>query len=389
VTDRRKHYDVAFYVPWVGPLLASGAHGLATGGAETQIFLLSRALAGRGLRVCLLVFEIPGVHVPETVDGVDVVLRPPYKSAQGMVARVREAARIRAALASVDSDVFVTRAAGPHVGLVGLFAFRRKFVFSTASALDFDFLRQAPKRRDRALFALGLHLADDIVVQTEEQYRTCDARLRRAATLIRSLCEVSDEPPAEPDAFLWVGRYIGYKRPLEFVELARRVPEAHFRMVAASTPGAAETARIRQEVEDAASGTPNLEVLPSLPRPKVLELVRRAVAIVSTSEFEGMSNVLLEGWARGVPALVFSYDSDRIVARHNVGSVAGGSRERFAQHARDLWNARVDRSELAARCRAYIGEYHSPDRIAEQWARVLVPPPTLMARDDFAAEGAR
>src|SRR5262249_35535414 len=200
---------VAFSVPWIGPLLAP-SQALTPGGAETQVFLLSRALAARGLDVCVFAFELPGVDLPSSVDGVDVIVRPRYKSGQRLLGKLRETANIRAALSSVEADAVVTRAAGPHVALVGLFARRSRIVYSSAAPTDFDFVRRAPKRRDRALFALGLRLADEIVVQTDEQSRTCRECLGRTPALIRSLCEL-DERPAEPDAFLWIGRYIGYK----------------------------------------------------------------------------------------------------------------------------------------------------------------------------------
>jgi glycosyltransferase involved in cell wall biosynthesis len=387
VRDARKRYDVAFYVPWLGPLLAQD-HGLSTGGAETQVFLLSRALARRGMNVCLLVFEIPGVDIPSTVEGVDVVLRPPYKSHQGILGNVRETVKMRAALASVQADVIVTRAAGPHVGLIRLFALRRKFVYSSASPHDFDFVRVAPKPRDRVLLSFGMRLADEIVVQTEEQVRSCRQRLGRVPVLIRSLCELPEQDPAEPEAFLWVGRYQAYKRPLEYIELAKAVPEARFWMVMSTATVTRDASQLQRDVEAAAAALPNLELFRNLPRPDLMQLVRRAVAMVSTSEFEGMSNVLLEGWARSVPALVFSYDSDAIVTRHGLGYVAEGSREGLGQAARELWVGRWDRRDLSRRCRDYVEAHHAPERIAEQWAATLVTAPALEARDSVAAEAA-
>jgi glycosyltransferase involved in cell wall biosynthesis len=124
-----------------------------------------------------------------------------------------------------------------------------------------------------------------------------------------------------------------------------------------------------------------------MPRPQLMELVRRAVAIVSTSEFEGMSNVLLEGWARGVPALVLSHDPDAIVTRHHLGFAVGGSGELFVQRARELWAARLDQSELSRRCQAYVAEHHAPEQIAEQWARLLAPESVPVSRR-LAAEAA-
>jgi glycosyltransferase involved in cell wall biosynthesis len=385
VTNDEKRYDVAFYVPWIGPLLAN-QNGLSTGGAETQVFLLSRALARCGLAVCLLVFEIPGAHIPSSIDGVDVVLRPPYKPHERVLGKVRETVNIRAALASVEADVVVTRAAGPHVGLTALFARRRKFVFSSASPRDFDLARAAPKRRDRFLLWLGMRLADEIVVQTEEQRRSCQDRLGRTPRLIRSLCELPTQNAAEPEAFLWAGRYNAYKRPLEYIELARAMPDARFWMVASSAIKTDEALRLKSEVEAAANELSNLELFDSLRRPDLMLLMRRAVAMVSTSEFEGMSNVLLEGWAYGVPALVLSYDSDGIIARHRLGYIAGDSRERLVQRATELWVRRHERRDLSMRCRAYVEEHHASERIAEQWAAALVPTPRLVSRDEIAVE---
>lgn len=368
----RKRYDVAFYVPWLGPLLTSG-HGLTTGGAETQIFMLSRALAARGLSVCMLVFAMQGVELPSTVDGVDVVVRPPYKARQRLFGKLREVVNIRAALASVESDVVVARAAGPHVGFVGFFARPRRFVFSSASPVDFDFPRVAPKRRDRALMALGMRLATDVVVQTEEQRDSCRERLGREGVLIRSICELPEEVNASPETFLWIGRYNPYKRPLEYVELARALPEAQFLMVASAATSTPEMAELKERVIAEARQLPNLELVHSLPRDELMLLIERGVAVVSTSEYEGMSNVLLEGWARGVPALVFSYDSDGLVERHELGLVAHGSSSTFARQARDLWETRHHRAELSARCRGYVARHHAPERIAAEWAKLLAP----------------
>src|SRR5919201_4659571 len=75
----RNRYDVAFYVPWLGPLLTD-AKVAPTGGAETQVFLLARALARRGVKVRLLVFELPETTIPSSVDGVSIGIRPPYRS---------------------------------------------------------------------------------------------------------------------------------------------------------------------------------------------------------------------------------------------------------------------------------------------------------------------
>lgn len=367
----QKSYDVAFYVPWVGPLLTD-ADVTPTGGAETQVFLLARALARSGSKVQLIVFDLPEVELPRSVDGVDIHVRPPYRAHESL-GRLREIASISKAVATADADTVVTRTAGPHVGLVGLSAkaARRRFVFSSASPSDFDFARRSAKRLNQALFRLGVRTADEIVVQTEEQVALCNERFGRSSVLIRSIAETAPRRRGEPEAFLWIGRLVHYKQPLAFVELARALPDAKFWMVSVPVPYSDEGSELIDLVERHASELPNLDVLTPRPRPALMELVERAVAVVSTSEFEGMPNVFLEAWARGVPALTLAYDPDGVVERYGIGAFAQASPERFVDQARQLWDDRMDQEDIGERCRRYIREQHSAEAVSAAWQAVL------------------
>jgi len=367
----RSRYDVAFYVPWLGPLLTRAVTSPA-GGAETQIFLLARALARRGSRVCLLVFDLPGTTIPSLLDGVAVCVRPPYRAHQRL-GRIREALSLRRAVVDAHADVLVTRAAGPDVGLAGLSAklSRRRFVYSSANLSDFDFSRVSTKRHNQVLFRLGIRLADEIVVQTAEQARLCEERFGRSAVLIRSIAEPAAQRDRYPEAFLWIGRLVWYKRPLEFIELARSLPEAKFWMVGVPDPYSEPGPELMKTVERTAATVTNLELLPPRPRRDLMNLVDRAVAVVNTADFEGMPNIFLEGWARGVPALALTHDPDRVIEQHRLGAFAQGSSERLVDLARQLWEDRTGQVDVAARCRAYILEHHSPEVVSAQWQDAL------------------
>ena len=67
--------------------------------------------------------------------------------------------------------MLVQRIAGPETGLLGLLSRlrRRRFVYSSASVVDFDFARLRPGAIRLWLFRFGIRLADEIVVQTTEQ----------------------------------------------------------------------------------------------------------------------------------------------------------------------------------------------------------------------------
>jgi glycosyltransferase involved in cell wall biosynthesis len=367
----RAQYDVAFYVPWIGPLLTSRATS-PTGGAETQIFLLARALARRGAKVCLLTFDLPGTTIPSSVDEIAVSVRPPYRAHQPL-GKVRETIELCRAVARADAKVLVTRGAGPEVGFVGILTrlLRRKFVYSSANVADFDYGRLEAKRLNRALFRVGTRLADEIVVQTVEQVRLCRERFGGSPLLIRSIAEPAPQRDRRPEAFLWVGRLVSYKRPFAFVELARSLPEAKFWMVGVPIAYADGGPELVVALERKAATVPNLELLPPRSRPEVLKLVDRAVAIVNTADFEGMPNIFLEGWSRGVPTLALTHDPDGVIERHHLGAFAHGSSERLVDLARRVWDEREDQADIAARCRQYIFEHHSPEAVSARWQEAL------------------
>jgi glycosyltransferase involved in cell wall biosynthesis len=187
--------------------------------------------------------------------------------------------------------------------------------------------------------------------------------------VVRNPCEPLPARSADPEVFLWAARLAPYKHPELYVELARAVPEARFRMVCVPTSESehAELGRIRES----ALALPNLELLQARPRRELLELISSAVAVVNTADFEGMANVLLEAWAQGVPALVLTHDPDGVIAREGLGAFADGSFDRLAELARELWEHRGDQSQLAARCRAYVAREHSEDAVVDRWLEVL------------------
>jgi glycosyltransferase involved in cell wall biosynthesis len=368
-SSRRRRYDVVFYMPWIGPLLAPGKT-LPTGGAETQIYLLAQGLAARGLRVCVVAFQTPE-GLPERAGLVDVHARRPYTGNKRLIGKITETFATWRALAKLPAKVMVVRASGPYVGIVGAFAWltRRRFVFSSAHVGDFTFTLEYGGK-NLALYKLGVKLADTVVVQTEEQVELCREAFGRDPVLVRSL----SQPPEvvgerAPEAFLWVARAIYYKQPLKLLELARRVPEARFRMLA--VPELTFSMDLFAELQRQAAELPNVELLEPRPRDQVLELMDRAVATVNTADEEGLSNIFLEGWVRGVPALTLTHDPDSIVSRNGVGYFAEGSLDRLAEQARELWTRRENMEDIAERCRRYVQENHSPEVVLGKWREVI------------------
>lgn len=345
------------------------SHGRA-GGAERQMTLLARTLAERGHRVAHV------IHAPrdpvELTYPLTLVHRDPHPGGAAVLRPVREAAAVWRALRRADADVVVVRTASPAVGVAALYCrrYRRALVFSSSNISDFT-LEKMGGRWNRALYRLGVRLADAVVIQSEDQRELALRpfpslrRVVRIPSFAEPMAGDVDEPGS---AFLWFGRCVAQKQPLLYVELAKAVPEARFTMI--PVPEGRDRSLL-EELRREGAGVENLELLDPLPHARLAELVARAVAVVNTSTLEGMPNAFLEAWSAGVPVLTLRFDPDGVVARERLGVAAGDSWPRFVSGARELWESRHHRAELARRVRAHVAAEHSPEAAGERWSALL------------------
>lgn len=382
---RRPLHDVVFYTPWVGSMLSS-RQLLPPGGAETQVLMLARALARVGLRVAITAYG-EAAELPATVAGVTIAPRPGYRKPRGTAQKVAEIGRIWKALWRTPSTTIICRTANHELGLVALYArlARRRLVFACPNVVAFEYRRVERRRPYRLMYNAGARLADAIVVQTEEQVALCESAVGRKPVLIRSIATPTPREDEVPVAFVWVGRLIWYKRPLEYLALARALPEATFWMVGVPSLAAREdSSGLAETVAQESTSLANLQLLDPRPNREIGALMARAVASVNTSDFEGMPNVLLEGWSRGVPALVLNHDPGGVVEKYRLGGFARGSMERLIELARQQWYGRNDRRDVSERCRRYIQDYHAPEVVAERWLHLLAAPPLPEAEGSTA-----
>lgn len=374
--------DVAIYSPfaavvyerWGAPEAPVDESRSVPGGAAVQTSLLATALAKLGWRVAHIVFPLhrhPGFHLDLPVE---LIERRRYSAAGGIAAGVLELYAVVESLRRADARIYVFRGSSGKVIVGAIYAIvrRRRLVFSAANDLDFNFERPDRSRIQLRLFRWALGRAHGAVFQTDRQARIAaeaGCRFPISAT-VPSLAEVSDAPDRKRTGFLWIGRIVDYKRPLHYIRLAERLPDLTFKMIALEV--VESSAALREEIESASRELPNLEIVAPRPRVEVLEMMSEAYAIVSTSEYEGMPNVFLEAWARGIPALSFDFDPDGRIAAAGLGIVADGSMEAFVEGALALSAADSEaRGAYAERTRRFIADRHSPRAVASAWQEVL------------------
>ena len=368
-------HEVAIYSPatsvYFGGVGMAAQPGIPQGGgAELQMALLGAGLVADGVRTALIVWPDRGAE--PVIRPVPDLIRRPYYEKRGKVRMwITETLNIWRAMSRADADAYIFRGSSPQLASAFLFCLvrRRNLIFSAANDLDFDFSRADRGRVGLLAYRLAVRRADLIVAQRQEQEELARRKGLEPVAVIPSFAEEAEASDEPPEAFLWIGRLVGYKRPLDFVRLAAALPEIPFRMIWFPTD---ETGpELLAELEAADERLDNLELLGQVPRTEVLDLIVRAFAVVSTSEAEGVPNVFLEAWARAIPVISLEYDPDGRIAAEGLGVVASGSEERLRELTESLWRDEDRRRSLGRNGREYVLRVHSPGPVAERWAEVI------------------
>jgi glycosyltransferase involved in cell wall biosynthesis len=121
------------------------------------------------------------------------------------------------------------------------------------------------------------------------------------------------------------------------------------------------------ELRSAARRLPNLELIGQVRRDRVLHLIERSFAVVSTSTHEGMPNVFLEAWARAVPVLSFQCDPGGQIKARAAGRTAGGSHRELVRIADLVSRDQSLRRQLGGNGRRYVNQVHDPVAVGNQW----------------------
>lgn len=377
---RKPASDVAIYAPEAASLYERSPN--VTGGAERQTTLLASGLAAAGLRVAHIVLPLEDPD-PGLEASVTLVQRRLVTTERGPVARAIQLRQVWSALAEADAKVYVFRSGLPALGITALFcrAHCRRLVFAGSNDLDFTLQFYAGRRPEVDLYKFGVRNADVVVVQTQRQAKLAHGTFPRLSRVVElpSFAQSAALSTARPEAFFWAGRLDATKQPLRYLDLAEAIPDARFWMVArrldpertGGSPVAGGGVDFTEEVHRRAAGLPNLEILEQRPHGEAMKLVERSVAVVNTGLAEGMPNLFLEAWARGIPVLSYEFDPDSRISQEGLGMSAGGSPERFQDGARRLWEGRNDRRELATRVRSYVQSTHGVDAVTKRWVELV------------------
>lgn len=365
--QRKPH--VCFVAPTAWPVFSGDPDIKVVGGAELQQSILARLLAASGYRVSMVCCDY-GQPSPALIDGVSVykAFRPDAGLPVVRFVHPRLSSMWRL-LRSIDADVYYQRSAALWTAVVAEFCRHhgKRSIYAAASDSDFQAGRELIRyRRDRWLYRHGLGRVDRIVVQNEYQLELCRREYAREAVLIPSC--YSPPPHARRtrgEVVLWVGTLHPHKRPDWLLAMAAKLPERRFVMIGGPSSGGERLSPgFYESIRAQAAKLPNVEFLGFQPLAQTELWFDRARALVSTSVYEGMPNVFLQAWARGVPT----------VATVDVGSPAIRTFKTVEEGTQCLEALLADEQAWARASAASLAHFqanHSATEVLARYGRLL------------------
>lgn len=363
LNDMTKKQKICFYCPNAYPLFN---HSCKTpvGGAETQIYFISTAIAQDSnfevnfivgdfnqpiyeIRHNIHIFKLKNMNAPNTL-----LVKP-------MIVHLVLGFRL---IKKINADIYITRAAGFMAGVIRLFTFflGKKFIFMTASDSDCNLSYGKNKIWLFAkLYHFGLKRADLVISQTNHQAQLLQQNFQKNARVIKSICHIIPPPQKTEDKFiLWVGRCRDCKRPDLFIKITDFFPQEKFVMI--TNPGTDYI--YNQTIKSIGQNKTNLRYLNGLHFTQVNDYYTQAKVLVNTSDFEGFPNTFLEAAKNKKPILSLNTNPDGFLITYNCGFYAQNDFNLLVNQLKTLINNKKLRQQMGANSYNYIKNHHNIHR---------------------------
>lgn len=338
-----------------------------SGGAELQVALLAKELAARG-HAAVIIGGDTGQDNGRVYDGVKTVVGGKFHTG-GWIDTVASLPVIASVVRKERPDYLVvfgwTSLLWVMARLRSLFGYRLIFICGLDTEVDGSFgIRNGWRGR---LFERGIHQADLRFAMSE--FQSSSYRKKGLSHAVyRSLVVPRTSPRTSPktEDLLWIGRCQKIKRPHLFLDLAERLDSANCTMICSR-----EDAPLWEEVAARAAGIRNVTFLERVPYSGIQAYYDRSKLLISTSEAEGVPNVMIQAAQGDAGIVALEGDPDGMIGRFGAGFTAGGDFELMVTEIRRLLNSPMELEKISKGASRIISEWLNNAANAEAFLRGL------------------
>lgn len=341
-----------------------------TGGAELQCSMIARGLSERGWDVVMVTRK----DTPAEERGYRIYHARKLLPGNRWPARYSRAVSLVRILIKLDPDVVIATYSGSLAGLIACFAFafKKKFVFRTASEKDADLTFGTEDWHElgpvsRIMYRFAVKNASVIIANSVSVARAFTKHVPEGKIRVIQSGHDINSPLVRLDHenrnrfVLWLGRLHKLKNPIVFVNLAKELPRIQF-VLCGSGP-------LQADVASLASNVGNLKLTGWVRGDAKEKLIQGAIFLANTSIVEGFPNTLIEAGVHGIPYVSF-VDPDDVICRYKLGFHVHSYSELVRKTSLLARDGRL-RAELGSNIRSYVRRYHRIENTVSEYETML------------------
>ncbi|MFA4960233.1 MAG: glycosyltransferase family 4 protein [Candidatus Pacearchaeota archaeon] len=273
---------VCFIGPKAYPLFNSKIKS-TFGGAEVQLSLLAKEIAKeRDLEVHFMVADY-GQENLEKRANVKI-----WKSINFKSSKLKQVSDFFKIFKKINADIYIQRSMTPYTGLIALYCKikRKKFIYMVAH----DNETEEKKIYKNITSKVTFRYSNKIVVQNKTQKNNLQKK-KIKSYLIRIGYPIKEFKEENRNTILWVGRSEVWKRPLLFLELAKKFQNKKFIMICSESTN---NKKLFISVKEKAQSLKNVKFIPFVPLNKIDNFFRKSRIFINTSVQEGFPNTFIQ-----------------------------------------------------------------------------------------------
>ena len=277
-------------------------------------------------------------------------------------------------------DVIIQACCGLNTGIMAFIANRLSvpFIYRVANDMDVD---ERYKERllvyEQLAYRNGLHRSQAILCQNQYQHDHLQQWFpNKPLHILHNPFDIGRDLPQvkikkEKKYIAWLGVFSKQKNMTLLRQITSKMPDVRFYIAGMeSNTMDPETRRAIDQLKKLA----NVHFVGYVQRKNVLEFLSGAIALVSTSHYEGFSNTFLEALVSGTPVIApRRVDPDLIITNNKLG-LTSEQDELLFQLIEKMWNMEEHKyATMAKQCRNFVLTHHDPTVKAKELIRIIEP----------------
>lgn len=348
-----------------------------SGGRQRQQHLLIDELINNGYEITVITDDIPYPE-PHSVD--NVTFWEGCVSETGIKKFPFRIGRLLQCMRNVDADIFYVR--GSPTLTLGAWLYSRGTSSSLVhcvsgdSLVDPDYIANQHSFLRRQLdtaYIKALKSTEAVVTLTKNQKNILSDEYGVNAQVIPVCYDYPDDsdilPPSERSHVLWVGRITKeYKRPMQYVELAKSFPDTDFVMIGTKQNNEPD---LYERIVEESSSIDNLHFEGFVPPDEIHRYYRKAISLIQTTATNGIGNTTLEAWRYGTPVISLYSDLDGLVHDHDIGFYCDESPRMMKKHLSRVLEDGNEAARVGQKSRKYLIEHFSIEELVNSYEDVF------------------